>query len=385
MLDQSLRQIVDTQSDIVAVVEKVFPELQELRINLDGARLRTDAPRPIPIVSETTPALGVENFALTAKGFRVEEIPLDLWMQADNVQLHQARDRDGKLVLVFHAADSGSINVSAGKMDLERLILIIAKREAEKHGVAVVGLKNSHHIGRVGHWAEQCARAGLVSTHWVNVHGHKSLVAPFGGAEPRFTTNPYCTAVPRKGKEPIVLDFATSQVAAGKVRVANNKKVQMEEGLLIDSAGKPTTDPGVLYNPPYGAILPFGLHKGGGLAVICDLLAGALTGGRTHSPRTIKTGTDIINNMLSVIIDPTSMGGTEFFEDEVETFITWVKSARPQPGVAEVLSPGEPERARRIDREKNGVPIDTTTWQQLLDIARKVRLNDTDIPSMAGA
>ena len=138
----------------------------------------------------------------------------------------------------------------------------------------------------------------------MNVHGHKSLVAPFGGAEPRFTTNPYCTAVPRKGKEPIVLDFATSQVAMGKVRVANNKKVQMEEGLLIDAAGKPTTDPGVMYNPPYGAILPFGLHKGGGLAVICDLLAGALTGGRTHSPRTIKDGTDIINNMLSIIIDP---------------------------------------------------------------------------------
>jgi uncharacterized oxidoreductase len=160
----------------------------------------------------------------------------------------------------------------------------------------------------------------------------------------------------------------------------------MEEGLLIDAAGQPTTDPGVMYNPPYGAILPFGLHKGGGLAVICDLLAGALTGGRTHSPRTIKkNGTDIINNMLSIIIDPASMGGTETFEDEVETFITWVKSAKPQSGVAEVLAPGEPERARRIDREKNGVPIDTTTWQQLLDIARKVRLNDTDIPSMAGA
>jgi uncharacterized oxidoreductase len=226
----------------------------------------------------------------------------------------------------------------------------------------------------------------MVSTHWVNVHGHKSLVAPFGGAEPRFTTNPYCTAVPRKGKEPIVLDFATSQVAMGKVRVANNKKVQMDEGLLIDAAGKPTTDPGVMYNAPYGAILPFGLHKGGGLAVICDLLAGALTGGRTHSPRTIKKdGTDIINNMLSVIIDPSAMGGTELFEDEVETFVTWVKSAKPQPGVPEVLVAGEPERARKVDREKNGVPIDTTTWQQLIEVARKVRLNDTEIPHIGRA
>ena len=154
--------------------------------------------------------------------------------------------------------------------------MVIGIERAKKHGVCVVGLTIAHHIGRIGHWGEQCARAGMVSTHWVNVHGHKSMVAPFGGAEPRFTTNPYCTAVPRKGKEPIVLDFATSQVAAGKVRVAFNKKVQMEDGLLIDAAGQPSTDPGVLYNPPFGAILPFGLHKGGGLAVICDLLAGAL-------------------------------------------------------------------------------------------------------------
>jgi len=167
--------------------------------------------------------------------------------------------------------------------------------------------------------------------------------------------------------------------------VAFNKKVQMEDGLLIDAAGQASSDPGVLYNPPFGAILPFGLHKGGGLAVICDLLAGALTGGRTHSPRTIKPGTDIINNMLSIIIDPEAMGGTATFEDEVETFIAWVKSARPQSGVAEVLTPGEPERARRADREKNGVPIDGTTWQQLVEVARKVRLNDTDIPQMAAA
>ena len=89
--------------------------------------------------------------------------------------------------------------------------------------------------------------------------------------------------------------------------------------------------------------------------------------------------------MLSIIIDPEAMGGTAFFEDEVDTFTNWVKSARPQPGVAEVLVPGEPERARKLDREKNGVPIDTTTWQQLVDTARKVRLNDTDIPQMAGA
>lgn len=295
------------------------------------------------------------------------------------VRNHHAKiSRDnGAVIVVDGGAGYGQV-VAKEAMD-------IGIERAKKHGVCVVGLKNAHHIGRIGHWGEQCARAGMVSTHWVNVHGHKSLVAPFGGAEPRFTTNPYCTAVPRKGKEPIVLDFATSQVAAGKVRVANNKKTPMEPGLLIDSEGNATTDPGVLYNAPYGAILPFGLHKGGGLAVICDILAGALTGGRTHSPRTIKKdSTDIINNMLSIIIDPESMGGNAMFEDEVETFITWVKSAKPQPGVTEVLAPGEPERMRRADRQKNGIPIDTTTWNQLLETAQKVRLNDTLIPKVGG-
>ena len=299
----------------------------------------------------------------------------------------------GRCIRNHHAKivrDNGAVVVIDGGAGYGQVIakeaMDIGIERAKKHGVCVVGLTNSHHIGRIGHWAEQCARAGLVSTHWVNVHGHKSLVAPFGGAEPRFTTNPYCTAVPRNGREPIVLDFATSQVAMGKVRVANNKKVQMDAGLLIDAEGNPSTDPGVMYNAPFGAILPFGLHKGGGLAVICDLLAGALTGGRTHSPRTIKTDVhDIINNMLSIIIDPAAMGGTALFEDEVETFFTWVKSARPQPGVEEVLMPGEPERARRLDREKNGVPVDRTTWQQLIEVARKVRLNDTEIPSVASA
>ncbi len=260
-----------------------------------------------------------------------------------------ARD-NGAVIVIDGGAGYGQV-VAKEAMD-------IGIDRARKHGVCVVGLTNAHHIGRIGHWGEQCARAGMVSTHWVNVHGHKSMVAPFGGAEPRFTTNPYCTAVPRKGKEPIVLDFATSQVAAGKVRVANNKKVQMEEGLLIDAAGQPTTDPGVLYNPPYGAILPFGLHKGGGLAVICDLLAGALTGGRTHSPRTIKDGTDIINNMLSIIIDPASMGGTEFVRGRGRDLhhlgeVGQAAARRGRgagAGRARAGAPGRPREERRADR-----------------------------------
>ena len=143
MLEQSLRQLVDTESDIVAVVEKAFPELRELHINLDGARVRTGALRPLSISGETTPAFRVEDFKLSATGISVDDMPLDLQVHADNLQLHQGRDRDRKLVLVLHAADSGWINISVTKVDLEKLILAMAKREADKQGVAIEDLKLS--------------------------------------------------------------------------------------------------------------------------------------------------------------------------------------------------------------------------------------------------
>jgi hypothetical protein len=143
MLEQSLRQLVDTQNDIVAVVDKTFPVHRELHIKLDGARLRTDARRPLSVSGETTPAFRVEVFELSAKGISGEDMPLDLRIHADNVQLHQGRDRDRKLVLVLHAADSGWIDISVSRVDLEKLIRAIAKREADKQGVAIEDLKLS--------------------------------------------------------------------------------------------------------------------------------------------------------------------------------------------------------------------------------------------------
>jgi uncharacterized oxidoreductase len=257
---------------------------------------------------------------------------------------------------------------------------------AKEHGVCVVALRNCHHIGRIGAWGEQCADAGLISTHYVNVHGHKSLVAPFAGAEARFTTNPYCCTIPGPDGEHVVLDFATSQVAMGKVRVAYNKREPMEPGLLIDHDGNPSTDPGVMWgNGPFGAILPFGLHKGGGLAVICDILAGALTGGLTHSPKTIKHNTgDIVNNMLSIIIDPAKLGGSAVWQQDTQDFVAWVKSSRPQPGVEAVLVPGEPERQRRANRLAKGIAVDETTWGQLCDTARLVGLSDAEVCALSG-
>src|SRR3546814_1702312 len=100
----------------------------------------------------------------------------------------------------------------------------LVSRRTRETGVCIVSLRNSHHIGRIGHWGEQCAAAGFVSMHYVNVVGRPPLVAPHGGADARFATNPYCCALPaaEPGGEPVVHDMATSKIARGKVRVAKN-------------------------------------------------------------------------------------------------------------------------------------------------------------------
>ncbi|HVG05928.1 MAG TPA: Ldh family oxidoreductase, partial [Burkholderiaceae bacterium] len=119
---------------------------------------------------------------------------------------------------------------------------------ALQHGSCIVALGNSHHLGRIGAWAEQAAQAGLVSLHFVNVIT-RSIVAPYGGADARFGTNPFASGIPLAGREPVILDFATSMLAQGKTRVAFNKGEQVAEGCLIDDQGRPTREPRYAVNP----------------------------------------------------------------------------------------------------------------------------------------
>ncbi len=249
---------------------------------------------------------------------------------------------------------------------------------AEEQGMALVALRNSHHIGRIGQWAEECAAAGLVSIHFVNAL-LRPLVAPFGGADARFATNPFCVGVPREGSAPMILDFATSKVALGKVRVAMQSEKEMAPGTLIDARGYPTTDPHVMFEADVagklGAILPFGEHKGYGMALMCEILAGALTGGETlHQVAEYK---GIYNNMLSIIIDPARLGGSGFHE-QMEAFLAWVRQSPAAPGFDRVRISGEPELEMRA-RRAAGVPIDVNTWADMLAAARKVGMGEAEV------
>lgn len=262
----------------------------------------------------------------------------------------------------------------------EAMALGIARARAA--GSCIVALGNAHHLGRIGAWAEQAASAGLVSLHFVNVIS-RGIVAPFGGSDARFGTNPFCAGVPLTGREPVILDFATSVLAQGKMRVAFNKGEPAPAESLLDDKGRPTREPVYAVNPPFGAILAFGQHKGYGLALLCELLGGALASGITQ--RTDDTSKRrVLNGMLSVLIDPAALADRAAFELETQAFIDWVKASPPREGFDAVRIAGEPERETRALRTAQGVAVDVTTWKEILDAAGRLGVDSAAVQSAAG-
>jgi uncharacterized oxidoreductase len=260
--------------------------------------------------------------------------------------------------------------------------MALAAERAKAHGSCIVALGNAHHLGRIGAWAEQAAAAGLVSLHLVNVVA-RNIVAPFGGADARFGTNPFCAGVPLPGRAPVILDFATSVVAQGKTRVAHNKGQALEPGQLLDDQGRPTTDPRYGVVPPFGALLTFGGHKGYGLALMCELLGGALAAGMTQrSDDTSKKR--ILNGMFSVLLDPSALGDRAAFEAEAQAFLDWVQASPAREGFGPVQVAGDAERAHRAQRTAQGVPVDGTTWNEIVGGAAKLGVDPQAVRALAG-
>lgn len=261
----------------------------------------------------------------------------------------------------------------------------IGMEKARESGAAIVALRNSHHLGRIGAWGEKCADSGFVSIHFVNAIGLNPQVAPYGSGEARYSTNPCCVALPATQQQSrIVLDMATSKIAMGKVRVARNKGDKIPPGILFDPDGKPTNDPDVMFGTPRGALAPFGDHKGYALSFICETLAGALINGGTCVPRNQVQNTTI-NNMLSIVLDPNALGDADVFRTELNEITSYVKSARPAEGVAEILVPGDPERLAKEKRLEVGIYVDDNTWQEVVASAKSVGLQSGDIDQLLAA
>jgi len=297
---------------------------------------------------------------------------------------------EGGLVVNQHPKmmfDGGAMISLDGRQGYGQVIgleaMDIGVARAKQHGFCVMGLGRSHHLCRIGQWAEQAVAAGLISLHFTNVIS-RSIVAPYGGADARFGTNPMTVGIPIPGEPPFILDMATSAVAQGKIRVAHNKREKVSPDWLIDDKGNPTAEPRFGVVEPFGALRTFGLHKGYGLAVACELLGGALTGGGTwHSDDRSKKR--VWNGMLTILVDPKRLGTGDAFAAETTGFLDSLRKSPVAPGFDKVRIAGEPEREMRAKRERDGIPVDDITWSDILAAGAKLKVARETLEKLASA
>ncbi len=255
--------------------------------------------------------------------------------------------------------------------------------KAQEQGIGIVALRRAGHIGRIGTYAEQACAAGMVSIQFCNVNG-SLLVAPFGTARRCIGTDPVAVGIPNAGGEDFILDFATSLVAEGKALVAGTGGKPLPPDALVDVQGRSTGDPRVLYgdsldtpNPDPlagpGALRAMGEHKGSGLALACELLAGALTGNGANGPGEQRFG----NGLLSIILDPKTFDDTGGFGREVAEYIDFIHGSPPAVGVENVMIPGDKERALRAERRANGLPMPEPVLAGILAVTDALGLGVT--------
>lgn len=243
--------------------------------------------------------------------------------------------------------------LSANRAVRELLDLTGHARQAA--GVAVV--RDCNHIGRLGEYVAELAEHDLVAMAFGNAD---PTVAPFGGRERRLGTNPLAWAVPRaRGKPALVMDWATSGVAEGKLAVARDRGEAVAPGLVLDTDGRGTTDPTAFYAG--GVLLPFGGHKGYGLSVLIEIVGGLLSGAGVGSmPGYSGHFGTVITAFAIDAFQP-----VDEFRERTEDFCRRLAETPPAHGHDEVLVPGEPEERTRAERERDGIPIADVTWREL--------------------
>lgn len=280
--------------------------------------------------------------------------------------------RDGGAVLQF-SGDRG-FGQRTGKEAMQAAI-----ERVKTTGVCLMTLSSTCHLGRIGTYGEMAAAAGLVSIHFVNVNDLDPIVAPWCGSEARFGTNPICIAFPKsENNAAFVLDFATSIVALGKTRVAYLAGKKFDEDVMLDCNGISTNDPRVMWEgEKHGALKPIARHKGGGLVLAAEMLAGLLSGGGTIQPENPRHGA-IVNNMTTIVIDPANMVSLAWLQKEYDAMLDYVRSSRAPDPEQPILIAGEPEIRTKAQRQAAGIEISDQEWQKIVDAGISLGMTTTD-------
>ena len=244
-----------------------------------------------------------------------------------------------------------------------RRAMALAIEKARQSKISCVTFTRINHIGRLGEYAEDAARAGCLG---ITTVGHGSCdagrTAPYGGAQYRLGTNPIAVGVPTGDEFPFVLDFATSIVAEGKIQVARSKGVDMPPGYLFDKQGQPTVKTADFYDG--GCMVPFGLHKGYALSLFICLLGGL---GAPFDPEKAAMG-----GCYMQVLNIDAFTPLADYQRNVRTFLNAMKATPLASGFDEILVPGDFEERNRRQRLTNGVEVPETIVNQLWQWADKL-------------
>lgn len=250
--------------------------------------------------------------------------------------------------------------------------------KAARTGIGMVALRNCPHIGRLGEYVSLAADRDMIGTAYVNSQtGGNGVVVPWGGVEGRFTPTPLAFAAPSGFDWHVLVDITASVMPEGKVRDYLFRGAPLPENVIIDADGNPTRAAAVFYGPPMGGILPLGGpvgHKGYALGVMIEMLAGGLTGAGYVSEATCAPG----NGVLFQVMDIAAFEDVADFKRRTRALIAHVKSSKPQPGVDEVLFPGEPEFRSARQRLRSGIELPDSLWRELRDLAAQSGVDVTE-------
>ncbi len=228
----------------------------------------------------------------------------------------------------------------------------IAIERAKQNGAGIIGVYNTSHCGMAGYYVDMARKTDIIGLIFADC---LPRITPEGGTEAILGTNPIAVGIP-SNTVPILFDMSTAAITNGDLLVAMREEIPIPEGIAFSSEGEPTTDAGAALK---GSVRPFGGHKGFGLALITQILTGALVNAATIPPPGANYG------LLIIAIDPISFVPLEQFKTEVDTLIARVKENRRETGITEILIPGERAYRQRETHLANGIDLDDTLLSQL--------------------
>jgi uncharacterized oxidoreductase len=298
--------------------------------------------------------------------------PYLAWIKDGTINLREGPKivREGKTTAVIEG--NHYIGQAAAHMAMD-----LAIRKAQDHGVGVVTLRRASHSGRLADYMEMATDAGMIGMGAVSVGSGTTTL--YGGMERIIGTHPMAFGIPARNGRTIILDFATASMSMGEIqkRVAKNESIP--DGVILDGHGNPTNDFNAFRGPPRGVFLPFGGHKGSGVALITEILGGLLSGNGLAKYWWDKGGHGINGVFLQAIAVEEFQPLDEFL-DRVDELIAFVKSRKTAPGFKEILLPGEQSRRNEARQIREGVEIDAATWTELKQVAAEVGIHELPRP-----